>query len=83
MSASFTSLGHVFYAKHDNQRDRAKMDPRRVAQPSERPHHCAAAMVRRYRGMMKTCWGRVSGYPLAASAHVAARLGWLPTRAAA
>jgi hypothetical protein len=27
MSASFISLGHVFYAKHDNERDRAKMDP--------------------------------------------------------
>jgi hypothetical protein len=27
MSASFISLGHVFYAKHYNQRDRAKMDP--------------------------------------------------------
>src|SRR4029079_13246432 len=27
MSASFISLGHAFYAKHDNERDRAKMDP--------------------------------------------------------
>jgi hypothetical protein len=26
MSASFTSLGHVFYAKHDKERDHAKMD---------------------------------------------------------
>jgi len=26
MSASFTSLEHVFYAKHDNERDHEKMD---------------------------------------------------------
>jgi hypothetical protein len=53
MSASFISLGHVFYTKRDNDRDHAKMDPtewHNRATVERRP----VATVRRYREMIKT-----------------------------
>jgi hypothetical protein len=64
MSASFTSLGHVFYAKLDNERDHEKMDAAGWHNRASGRTGARAAMVRRYRGMIKRRW-RVSAYLLA------------------